>query len=369
MTLIKKISGYIPAFSMVIIALAIIAGGINIAYMVSAPFADWFNINVSNFFRGFLALLTSWIPFSLAEFILLGSPFIMIGAIAGCVKISSQSDRHLVRCVVGILSVAVAIYVLFVFNFGAGYRGTTLDKKLGLEASPVSAQELHDTMNIVVEKLNELESEIVYAEDIGSVNPYSHDETVKKLLESYALLSLEYDFIGIVKAPVKEIVISDVMTYTHISGVYSFFTGEANVNTNYPYYVRVFTIAHEMAHQRGIARENEANFIAYLACINSSDPYIRYAGYMNMYDYLASPLYKASPSLYIKSVRNLCEGAKYDTKCYSNFFDKYRDSVAAEVSNTVNDTYLKAQGTEGSVSYGMVVDLAVAYHKSELPEQ
>lgn len=365
MSLLKKINRYVPAASMVIIALAIVAGGINIAYMLSATFADWFNINVSNFFRGFLAFLTSWIPFSLAEFILLGSPVIMVWAIVFCVKISAKSDRHLVRCVVGILSVALAVYVIFALNFGAGYRGTTLDEKLGIEAEPVSAEDLHDTMNIVVEKLNELEGEIIYADEIGSVRPYSHEETVKKLLESYALLSLEYDFIGIVKAPVKEIVISDIMTYTHISGVYSFFTGEANVNTNYPYYVRVFTTAHEMAHQRGIARENEANFIAYLACITSSDLYIRYAGYMNMYDYLASPLYKASPALYSKSVRNLCDGARYDAKCYSDFFDKYRDNVAANVSNTVNDTYLKAQGTEGSVSYGMVVDLAVAYHKSE----
>lgn len=369
MNLLKKINGYIPAVSMVIIALAVIAGGINIAYVSSVSFADWFNINVSNFFRGFLAMLTAWIPFSLAEFILLGSPFIILGVIVFAIRRASVSDRHFVRVIVGILSVAVLIYVLFVFNFGAGYHGSTLDEKLGLEAAPVSADDLHHTMNIVVEKLNELENEIVYAEEVGSVRPYSHAETVKKLHESYALLSLEYDFIGIIKAPVKEIVISEPMTYTHISGVYSFFTGEANLNTNYPYYVRVFTTAHEMAHQRGIARENEANFVAYLACINSDDPYIRYAGYMNMYDYLASPLYRSSPALYSKSVRNLCDGAKYDSKCYSDFFDKYRENVAADVSDAVNDTYLKAQGTEGTVSYGMVVDLAVAYYKDEFPAE
>lgn len=367
MKLLKKINEYVPAWSMVIFGLAIVAAGVNVGYILSPSFADWFNEGISYYLRGFLAVLTSWIPFSLAEFIILGLPLIMLWVIVFCVKKSSASNEAFVRCITGILSAAVAVYVIFVFNFGAGYRGATLDEKLELDAAPVSAEDLYNTMNIVVDKLNELEAEITYAEGIGSVRPYSHDEAVKKLQESYALLHLEHDFIGIVKAPVKQLVVSDIMTYTHISGVYSFFTGEANLNTNYPYYINVYTTAHEMAHQRGIARENEANFIAYLVCINSDDPYIRYAGYLNMYEYLAMPLYQSSSVLYSKAVRGLCAGARYDLKCYSEFFDKYRDNVAADVSDTVNDTYLKAQGTEGSVSYGMVVDLAVAYHRPEFP--
>ena len=118
-----------------------------------------------------------------------------------------------------------------------------------------------------------------------------------------------------------------------------------------------------MAHQRGIARENEANFIAYLVCIASDDPFMQYSGYLSMYEYLVAPLYSASPELYQKLTAGLDIRVRYDLQCYSQFFDKYRDNVAADVSDTVNDTYLKIQGTaEGSRSYGMVVDLAVAYH-------
>ena len=50
-------------------------------------------------------------------------------------------------------------------------------------------------------------------------------------------------------------------------------------------------------------------------------------------------------------------------RAYSAFFDKYRENVVADVSEVVNDTYLKVQGTEGTRSYGMVTDLAVAYYK------
>ena len=151
------------------------------------------------------------------------------------------------------------------------------------------------------------------------------------------------------------------MTYTHISGMYTMFTGEANVNVNYPDYVVAYTAAHELAHQRGIARENEANFVAFLVCLASDDPYIRYSGFLNMYEYMSDALYSASPEYYGMVHASLDARIRYELRAYSLFFDRYRENTAARVSETVNDTYLKMQGTEGTRSYGMVVDLAVAY--------
>ncbi len=369
MSILKKINKYVPTASMWIALFAVIAAGINIGYIVSPHFADWFNTNISNYLRGFLAFLTGWIPFSLAEFLLLGSPIIVIWVIVLCVRYAGESGVKLIRCIAGLLSVVVCVYAVFVFNFGAGYRTSTLEEKLGIAAEEVDKEDLYNTVRIVVDRLAELEDEIIYAAEVGSIRPYSHAEAVEKLNESYARLHLEHDFIGLVDAPVKQLVVSDIMTYTHISGVYTFFTGEANLNTNYPDYVSVFTTAHEMAHQRGIARENEANFMAYLACITSDDPYLQYAGYLNMYEYLIMPLYNASTALYSKVAVDLPLGAQYDLNCYADFFEKYADNTAAKVSDTVNDTYLKSQGTEGSVSYGMVVDLAVNYHRAEFPEE
>lgn len=359
----KKINKYVPLFSIIVIALGLIAAGLNIAYVQSVPFADFMNGYVSQPIRSVFAWITAIVPFSLAEFILLSSPVIVVTVIVVLCRRAAISSEHFVRCIVGVLSVPVLVYVMFVFMFGSGYHTTSMEDKLGLDRRDVSAEELYDTMTVVIDKLNALADEIVYAEDVGSLRPYSHNDAVWLCVESYAGLSDEYDFIPRLNAPVKQIVLSEYMTYTHISGIYTYFTGEANLNTNYPYFVNVFTTAHEMAHQRGIAREDEANFMAYLVCINSDDPFMQYAGYLNMYEYLATPLYNASPKLYSKAVRELDSAVRYDLTCYSNFFDKYRDNVAADVSDTVNDTYLKIQGTEGSKSYGMVVDLAVAYYR------
>lgn len=359
----RRIVRYVPILCVPIAFLTIVAAICHVTFIYNRSFADWFNLHISTIMRQATATLTGWIPFSLAESIILTLPITVPMLIVFCVRRAERSRRWMLRTLAGLLAVIAVLYSLFVVTFAAGYRGTTIDEKLGLTRAEVTAQELYDTAMIVVNRLNILSGAVNYVADKGSVRPYDHAETVEKCLDSYAKLAGRYDFLPVVDAPVKQITVSSLMTYTHISGMYTFFTGEANLNTNYPYFVNVYTTAHEMAHQRGIARENEANFMAYLVCIGSEDLYMQYSGYLNMYEYLASPLYTASPELYYKVVQSLDTRVRYDLQCYSQFFDKYRDNVAADVSDTVNNTYLVLQGTvEGSRSYGMVVDLAVAYH-------
>jgi hypothetical protein len=120
-----------------------------------------------------------------------------------------------------------------------------------------------------------------------------------------------------------------------------------------------------MAHQRGIAREDEANFVAFLVTTRSTDPYIRYCGYLNAYEYVASALYRADRELYYKAYAHLNGQVKAEMAAYNDFYDKYRDTTVSQVSGAVNDSYLQSQGTPGTVSYGMVVDLTVAYYKNQ----
>ncbi len=367
--LLKRIKLYVPVYAWIFAAVGIVAAAVQTAAIFSSDFANYWSDNISSCLRAFTAHLSSVFPFSLAETLVLSSPVILVCLIVHSVKSAKRGNKRLIRFVCGMLSILILVYSVFVFNFGVSYRTDTLDKRLGITREKVSGDELYETISIVIEKLNALVDDVIIVQGKGSVRPYSHKETVRLCTESYEKLSEGYGFIQKLKAPVKEIMLSDIMTYTHISGVYTFFTGEANLNTNYPYFVNVYTTAHEMAHQRGIARENEANFIAYLVCINSDDTFMQYSGYLNMYEYLISALYKASPTMYAKAVKSLDYRVRYDLNCYSEFFDKYRDNTAADVSDAVNNKYLEIQGTvEGSKSYGMVVDLAVAYYK-QLSEQ
>ncbi len=362
----RKLTDYISTLSLILLALAACAGVLHVIFIFNAEFADWFNQNVSCHVRSALATATGWIPFSLAELFVLGLPVVAALAVIIILKIIAKRKTGFLKAVLGIVSAGALIYTMFVLSVAAGYRGTGLDRKLGLEKRDVSTQELADTASLIADRLNEIYEEygdMGYLSGVGTVRPYPHSECVEKLRTSYGSLMKQYPFISDVEAPVKILVSSDIMTYTHISGVYTFLTGEANLNTNYPYFVNVYTTAHEMSHQRGIEREDEANFVAFLVCINSDDPYIRYSGYLNMFEYLGDALYKNSSVEYGKVYSKLNPGARADLISYTKFFERYRNSKAAEVTDTVNDVYLKSQGTKGSVSYGLVVDLCVAYYR------
>ena len=195
--------------------------------------------------------------------------------------------------------------------------------------------------------------------------PYSLGEMTEKLNEAYGKVSAQYSFVQSLDAKIKFIALSKPMTYTHISGIYTYYTGEANININFPDYTLPYTAAHEMSHQRGIAPENEANFMGYLVCRASDDPYIRYSGNVGMFEYISNALYSADREKYNELWSGVDLRLRYEESEYSRFFAKYSESKVSVVSGAVNDTYLKAQGqSAGSKSYGMVVDLAVAYVKS-----
>ena len=263
------------------------------------------------------------------------------------------------------LSVLSLFFSLFVFSFGMGYHTSSLDKKLDLDKKTVSAKELAATAEWLIENVNAGIDNIEFADKSSSIFPHSIREMNLILLDSYDKLDDEYEFLPSLHSFVKPVMLSEPMTYTHISGVYTYFTGEANVNTNCPDYSMPYTAAHELAHQRGIAREDEANFIAFLVCTASDDSYIKYCGYMNLLEYVLNALYSADKDLWEATYKKLDNRAIYEMIAYNNFYEPYRDNVIGEVSGAINDAYLQANGTEGSVSYGLVVDLAVTYfHKN-----
>ncbi len=355
----------LPRICIVLFAIAGVSAIVYFIAMRSTAVADFISRYPGSVIRAVLAHLTNWLPCSLAEALVLFLPVILFFLIRTAIKKYSDCWHNTLVYLGTLLSVASLLFTLMVWGFGTGYYGRTLDVKLGLDRRDVSAEELKYTAEQLVEQVNLAAEEVTFRYQNFSVMPYSLDEMNDKLLEAYDKVSDEYSFVQRLHSRVKPVVNSELWSYTHITGVYSYFTGEANINVNFPDYSIVYTAAHELAHQRGIAREDEANFMAFLVCTASDDPYIRYCGYLNMYEYVRNSLYSASLDMYSEVNGSLCLEVRYELYSYSQFFDKYRHNVVADVSETVNDTYLKLQGTPGTRSYGMVTDLAVAYYKSK----
>ena len=356
----------IPKWLYVFPSVAFLCLILHLICCICAPFADFFSGTICGLFRFLMAKATGWIPFSLGEMIIILLPFALLFMIGFSVWITRHySARIYCRTIAGLLSVLFSLYSLFVLTLAPGYQSSTLDQKMGLKREAVSADELYATAEILRDQIDAELDEIVFRNGTFSVMPYSLDEMNEKLNDAYEVAAKQYDFIQNFRSHIKYVMLSEPMSYTHITGVYSFYTGEANLNVNFPDYSLPYTAAHELAHQRGIAREEEANFVAFLVCMKSDDPYIRYSGYVNVLEYVMSSLNQASTSKYHAFYGTLDYRVRFEFVAQSNFFNQYRDSVASNVSSTVNNAYLQSQGqTAGINSYGLVVDLTVAYYKA-----
>ncbi len=361
----KKIKEYIPIPALVLTVLAFVCAVIHLISVISVPFADFFNLKIASGFRFLLAKITGILPFSFAEILIILSPVWIFLIIFFAVKLLKADKKKQIRFLASLFAVLTFFYSSFVLTFVTAYRGTPLEDKLSLNREKLSADDIYVTLTTVTSELSALIKETDYSESGLSVMPYGFSSLNGKLNAAYKSAAEKYVFLNGFSSNVKEIMLSEPMTYTHISGVYTYFTGEANVNVNYPDYVIPFTVAHEMAHQRGIAREDEANFVAFLVCLESEDSYIKYSAYFNIFDYLFSALYRASAEKAKEFAATVPNEIKRELAAYSEFFEKYSDSVAADVSDKINNSYLVSQGqTAGVRSYGLVTELTVAYYKA-----
>jgi hypothetical protein len=151
-----------------------------------------------------------------------------------------------------------------------------------------------------------------------------------------------------------------------ISGIYMPFVGESNIDNGLHHWEKPFSMAHEMAHGYGWTEEATANFIAYLACIQSDDAFIRYSGYLMYYRYVASNYIRLNPEGYKQFRETLPESIKVDLKAIAMRQQGFKTWFDTE---SLNNIYLKSQGVQGgTMSYSRVVVLVYSWRKS-LPLQ
>jgi hypothetical protein len=152
---------------------------------------------------------------------------------------------------------------------------------------------------------------------------------------------------------------SKAMSKAGIGGFYCPFTGEANYNKDLPDLSLPFTISHESAHRLGFARENDANFIAYIVCSKSPSAAVRYSAEVAAVSYLLSALRRADESLFKEKLSRLNEAVKRDMKERDLFWHSQRGWIN-DVSEKWNDAFLKANmQKDGTKSYGRFVELLV----------
>lgn len=119
------------------------------------------------------------------------------------------------------------------------------------------------------------------------------------------------------------------------------------------------TIAHELAHQRGVAAEQEANFVGVMAATASANADYAYSGWLFGYLHLSNALYEADPALAAASYQTLCAEARADLAANNAYWKQWEGPVK-QTGEKVYTTFLQGYGQDlGMRSYGACVDLLV----------
>lgn len=264
--------------------------------------------------------------------------------------------------VIGILNVISIFYFLFHLLWGMNYYRVPLNEKMNLSYD-YSYEELLEFTDKWIEKSNALHLQMTGNDSVKVVNPYSNHEIYQKAPKAYDNLALKYPEFTYKNYCVKNSLISVPLTYMGFGGYMNPFTGEAQVNSLLPKYTFPTTTLHEMSHQIGFASESEANFIGYLASINSDDMYFKYSGTIFALRYCLRNIEKMNPEILEEYLSKINYGIRLNFEETKTFWDSYQTPIEY-IFEVFYHNFLKANSQEeGLETYSKFVGLLISYEK------
>lgn len=353
-------------------------------------FGEWYGTRIYPVLVWVIGGLSNFFPFSVVEISLY--VFLLLGLVYGITHI-----RQPVKLVSTFVLVVGILAFSYTANCGINYYRLPFSYFLNLEIRPSSEEELKELCVFLACQAAEAAGQIETSEQVeasGQIEVSEQKERAASMegaepVESLALTESigrresrerKKDFPRQAKADMeklgqsypqlsgfyprpKPLLVSEILSLQSLSGIYSPFTIEANYNQDMIAYNIPHTACHELSHLRGFMREEEANFIGYLACVGSDNAFSRYSGYLSGFIYASNALYRQNPEATSEVYTYLPDRALADLHTNNQFWQQYEGTIA-EVSTKVNDTYLKANSqSDGVKSYGRMVDLLLAYYR------
>ncbi|MEM9053044.1 MAG: DUF3810 family protein [Bacteroidota bacterium] len=254
----------------------------------------------------------------------------------------------------------------FLFLWGFNYAGPSLADRMKL----AEIEQEYDVAKLYLSAMEEAagyRNQISLPNDSASVDNLELaidyemiDETVKEVLS-------EYDYPTSDPVKVRKVQPFGALRRLGIRGIYNPFTGEANVESDAGLVTSLFTAAHEMAHAYGVTSEGEANLTAYIALTSSEDLHWKYSAAYHLWRYTAREVNQKLPEEDLKILAAaIPKGLQIDRNAIWTRGSK-QPAYFPELSNAMNDTYLKVQGVKaGTDDYGAFVKLYLEYYQPSL---
>ena len=264
------------------------------------------------------------------------------------------------RFVLTVVCTVLTVYAGFSLLWGVNYYAESFQEQSGVYARESTPEELARVTEYFARQLAGCADQVqrdengLFAESRADI--FAHSVRVfDGIYDEFPCLVMED------RVP-KGVRFSTALSAMDFTGFYFPFTGEANLNIDSPACYLPSTIAHEMAHQRGIASEQECNFIAIAASTTAQSPAYRYSGWLMGFTYLSNALYRADQEAW-KQVRVLLpDTVVADLRDNSAYWAEFEGPVN-DAAQKVYDSFLKSSGeSRGTQSYGTVVDMLMAYY-------
>jgi hypothetical protein len=345
-------------FWIAVIILLFINIPIRAFFRLSPAACEVYAANVHPVIVGIFAPISSVFPFSVIEILLyIGAAAVLI---IPAVLIVKKNRAGLAFFGKGILILALSVTAIFLFNSEINYNREPFSHFSGIEIIPYGEEEILTAIEILSERIEltpvNTDENGVFVLSADTDIAEESRAAMKKLSEKYTILNVYYP------RP-KPVATSRFWLSTGlITGVYSPFTLEANYNSDAPAFDTPHTVCHELSHLTGFMREDEANFIAYIACRDSDNADFAYSGCLSALTYLVNAYYKSVDSdTYSAMYQSLPEQVKRDFAADNAYWKPFRQTPRQAAAERVNDTYLKVNGeVDGVMSYGRCVDLIIA---------
>lgn len=369
---------------------------INIVASISKSFSDWYTKNIFQKISVIFSNVTGLLNFSIGEIMIILGISLLIFTFLICILSLFIKKKQIRKCrkilVIIILYALVYVYTSETMNCYMLYHTTTIEEKMMKEikegkqnfrfntGSLATNQEYRKYNNMVSDdeklllvyneiatNLNDLSLNLKRDDNGNLVNDYNYDDckkALKNVSEMFPLLKASFP-------NPKKIYNSDFMSQQYLAGIYFPFSLEANYNklmypSNFP-----STICHELSHLKGYIREDEANFISFIACIHSENDFVKYSGYLGVLNYIMDDLNEYLPeSDYDKMVKINEYVAKDNIFLTKEDFEKvekdslFSTDMLSDATDAFLDKNLKLNGIKsGMDNYSEVVRLIILYYQ------
>jgi hypothetical protein len=320
----------------------------------------YYSISTYPLIRSGLQFIFNNIPFSLGDILYLLLSIAILISIFKFLKIFFFQKRHLGGAKIGLnMIISLEVLILIFYSFwGLNYFRQPAAERLKLSGMEYSKEELYKITGILIDSANSIRSKI-NPEQWPQTDPELYSESSKAIKN----LHPPYDAAVYPIPKIKNSLIGTLMNYFGTAGYFNPFTGEAQINSGMPVYLKPFVACHETAHSMGYGAEDEANFIGFISASESDNQMLRYSAY-----YLAAQEFMFETgrldTMVFQSLKSrISEPFLADLKSERAYWEEYR-GVTRRFSSIFYDNYLKAnKQPDGMKSYNRMIILTMAHYK------